>query len=365
MDADSEDDPGTEQQSCESAVLPPAEHEPDETGGQDEVADQDRATRCKVIDRCRGGRGVCIAHVEQPVAQAAGDLRRRRRERDRLERLRIGQHISARATLDDQHDDPPQGDAETQQPRLGSGDRRAPPRDRVTPRCVDEPQDRCRDDHCERCCVHRADGQHDQRDRSGISPTAAQTRKDRQSDDPAEAGIREQQDRGPRNVRKDVGRQLIHERSGQRRQRCESEHSRHPPDTEPRNEQQCADPEAVSDPIREPERLEEPEPRARRPEIRDVLMRDPPGELAGIERRRGVAQEPTWVQVDVQLRVARHATRGSGERRHIGKQRQDCDRQRRLMATETFDRRHVHRAGGSRPDMRLASFNTPCFELRR
>ena len=120
VDADAENDAGAEQQRSESAVLPSAEHEPDDAGGHDHVADQDRAAGDEVVDRCRRRRSVGVAHVEQPVSEAAGDLGRCRGERHRLERLRIGQHVGAVAALDHQHHDPPERHAEAQHTGLGS-----------------------------------------------------------------------------------------------------------------------------------------------------------------------------------------------------------------------------------------------------
>ena len=230
---------------------------------------------------------------------------------------------------------------------------------------MDEPQHRCGDHHRQRGCVDRTDREHDERDPRRVSPSAAQARHHGHPHDPAESCVGEQQHRRSRDVREDVGRQLVDERSGERSQRCEPEHPGHPPHAESGREQQRADPEAVRDPVGEPQRLEEPEPRSGRPEIGDVLVGDPPGELTGIECRRGVGQEPAGVQVDVQLRVGRHPAGRSRERRHVCQQRQDRDRDRRLVPTETFDQCHVHRAGGSSPDTRFASFSTPCFELRR
>ena len=74
MDADAEDDASSEQQRGESAVLPSTEHQADDAGSDDEIPDQDRAARRKMINRCRCRGGVRIAYIEQPVAEAAGDL---------------------------------------------------------------------------------------------------------------------------------------------------------------------------------------------------------------------------------------------------------------------------------------------------
>src|SRR3954452_2341833 len=69
-------------------------------------------------------------------------------------------------------------------------------------------------------------------------------------------------------------------------------------------------------------------------------MRYPSPELAGIEGRAGVIDEPCRVEVQVELAVRGHATGRRGESRHVGEQRQpESGEQRRAVPRAAPGRR--------------------------
>ena len=201
--------------------------------------------------------------------------------------------------------------------------------------------------------------------RGGVSPTASSRRQGGAADDPPQPRPREQEHGGARDVGEHVRRELVDECGDQGRQGCEPDDPGHPPHAEPCGDEQRADPEAMGDPVRHTERLEHPEPRTGRPEVGDVLVGNPAGELPGIHRGRRVGEEASGVEVDVELRVARHPTRGGGERRHVGQQTEHDDRDPRGVASDPGHGDVDHRARGRMPDMRLTTWRAPCLAVRR
>ena len=95
----------------------------------------------------------------------------------------------------------------------------------------------------------------------------------------------------------------------------------------------------------------EPVPRALRPQVGDDLVRHPAGELAAVERPRGVGDQPARVEVEVELGVGRHP---AGRRRAApGRRRAGAS-----TATAAADRaarggaaRHISPARGEQADV--------------
>ena len=88
-------------------------------------SDDDDAAGLEVVGRRAGGEPDWVPDVEQPVSEATQRLGADRRERHRLERLGVRQHVGAMTGLHDQHRDPPQRHAEAQ-PADAQRGRRAP-----------------------------------------------------------------------------------------------------------------------------------------------------------------------------------------------------------------------------------------------
>ena len=181
-----------------------------------------------------------------------------------------------------------------------------------------EPQHRRRDDHQQGRGVDRPDRGDHQGAQCRVVPAGAGRGEAREPDDPAQAGPREEHRRGPRDVGEQVRRQLVDECRGQRRAEAEPEAAGEPQHAGAGGEEQRADPQPMGDPVRESDRLAQPVPRTLGPEVGDDLVRYPPGELAGVERPGGVADQAAGVEVQVQLGVGGHPSRGRGHGRHVG-----------------------------------------------
>ena len=94
-------------------------------------------------------------------------------------------------------------------------------------------------------------------------------------------------------------------------------------------------------------------------------MGNPAGELAGIHRGGGVGEEASGVEIDVELGVGRHPTRRCAQCRDVRQQAEHDDRNPRGVSSDPRHGDAVHRARGSKPDMRLTTWSAPCFAVRR
>ncbi len=295
--------------------------EADQADDDEEEPAHDRRQIGHVVGAGGRRRGVRIADVHQPVAERPPRLDRRRRQADVLERLRVGEQVGALATLDDLHRQPPRRRGERQPAdarrrgdgatsghgALGDGD--------------EQPQHGSRGDHQHRRRVDGADGADDERAQRGVTPAGACRRPDRQPDDPAESGPRQEHRRRPRHVGDEIRRELVEQPGGDRRLDRETEAARRPGDAGTGGEHDRADPQTVGDPVGQTEGLGGDVPRAARPGVGDHLVGHPAGELAGVERPDRVADEPAGIEVQVQLGVGRHPSRRRQQRRHVGEQR--------------------------------------------
>ena len=186
-----------------------------------------------------------------------------------------------------------------------------------------EPQDRCRCDHRQSCRVRGADRQDHQREDCRITPSGAGRRSNRQPDEPTDGGPRQEHQRSSRQVRQDVGRELIHERSGDRTSTRQPEVRGCPANAETTDEQQRCDPQSMGDPIRNVQLFEQPVPRTRRPQICHSLVGHPAGELSVVPGVRRIRNQPTRIEIQIELRVARHLPRSRQQRWQVGDQ---CER---------------------------------------
>ncbi len=361
MDADTEDHPGRDQRGGVGPVAPATAHDSRQRQEEKHEPGDDEPARHHVVTGGRRRGRVGIAHVEQPVAQAPPDLRCRRREAHRLQRLRVGQHVGATAALDHQHRDPPERHAEREPADLHRRRCGPAPRDLPLRRGDDQPQQRRRHDHHQRGGVDCPDGEYDKGGDRGIAPAGARRRADGQPDDPAQPGPREEHRRRPRDVRQDVRRELVEDRGGERGGEPETEFAGGPQHAGSGGEEQRAQPQAMGDPVRESGVLTEPEPRPMRPQVGDHLVGDPAGELAGIEGERGIADEAPRIQIEVELGVGRHPAGRRRQCRHVGEQGERADRQPWAVP---LNEPH-QRARGRKPVRCSISVRTPARAGRR
>ncbi len=91
-----------------------------------------------------------------------------------------------------------------------------------------------------------------------------------------------------------------------------------------------------------------------RPQVGDVLVRHPSGELARVEARGGVAEEAARIEVQVELAVGRHPAGRGGQRGQVREHRQ-CGRRRddrpappRRATARSLPRRSPRSLTGSR-----------------
>ena len=269
-----------------------------------------------VTGRGRGG-GVGVAHVEEPVAKASPHLRRRRGEADRLQRLRVRQHVGAATALDRQHRDPPQRHAERQAADLGAV---VVARRHVIWRSV-----AAITSHSSgagtiiiSAVAFTAPTENTTRAASAACRQRVEVAApDGQADDPAEPGPREEHRRRPRDVRQDVRGELVDDGRGEGGAEAETESAGRPQHATARGEHQRADPQPVGHPVGQPDRVAQPVPGSLRPEVGDDLVGDPAGELPAVERPRGVGDQPSGVEIEVQLGVGGHPAGRRGERRNV------------------------------------------------
>ena len=170
MHPDTEHDAGHDERHGEATLAPADDRQAEQADHDHREAGGDQPGRLEVLGARCGRRGVRIANVRQPVAEAAPHLGRGRRVTDGFEGLRVGEDVGATPALDDDGDDPPQRDADRQHADLGGSCDRPPPADPAFRGGDEQPEHRRRCDHQERRRVDSADGGDDQRAECGVAP---------------------------------------------------------------------------------------------------------------------------------------------------------------------------------------------------
>ena len=154
-----------------------------------------------------------------------------------------------------------------------------------------KPQHGRRGDHQQRRGVDRADGADDEGAERRVAPAGPCRGADRQADDPAEAGPRQQHRRRPRDVREEVRRQLVEQAGGDRRLGREPEAAGLPRRRRCRRRASACRSTGGGRPSREaPAAWATTYHGPARPEVGDHLVGDPAGELPGVERPGRVAR---------------------------------------------------------------------------
>ena len=183
--ADRDGDADHEEADEVRAVAPPGDRGAGEGGGRNREARQEQRDAPHVGDRRLGPGPELVAAVEEPVTEAADDLRRERGERDRSDRLGVAKDVEPVARLDREPRDPPQRRHGDQDADACDGRERAPRRRLVQdPDREREPQHRPEARVEEGRRVDPADRHDDQREQRGIAPATATQGTDREGDHP-------------------------------------------------------------------------------------------------------------------------------------------------------------------------------------
>ena len=192
---------------------------------------------------------------------------------------------------------------------------------------VDQPQHRGRGDHHQGGRVGRADGGDDQRQQRGVAPrlrvaasTVSPTIQPRPAHGSSIADVRDTYGRT-------YGESWYTAAAASAAGEPEPEAAGRPQHPGAGQQEQRADPQPVGHPVWQADGVAQPVPGPLGPQVGDRLVRHPSGELAPVERPRGVGDQPAGVQVEVQLGIGRHPPGRRAQGREVGDQRQEPHRQ--------------------------------------
>ena len=269
------------------------------------------------------------------------------------ERLGELQHREPVTPLEAQADDPPQRRRDRQHADPQGCTDRGPRRVASAEQLECEPHDGRHADEQEGRRVDPADREDDEREPRRVGPAAPPCGPCREADEPRQSGPREQEHRDARGERELVRREHVDERAGERPDPPDAEHPEQPPRAEHRAEGDRAEPEPLRDPVGRTDEVHEPEVRAHREQVADVLVRDRAHPHLGVPQERGPLQERAGVEVQVLLRVGAELAARRQEERHIREQDEPDELEhaaavgapsrgpRRLNRHPAWDRRRV------------------------
>ena len=184
-------DEGAEyQQSDKEGTVAPTHHRGRDQGEHDQPKGQEQEPDpLRVLDaRLDPGTKFVVA-VEEPIPEAAENLRSGRCAGNGFVGFGIPSDGQAVTALQDESCDPPDRHDRRRQPDAqGGGDRPSPRHGALDQRHVRKPQDGSEADEQEAGCIDAPDGEHDQRKACRMAPSAVTDRQDGETDHPGEAG---------------------------------------------------------------------------------------------------------------------------------------------------------------------------------
>ncbi len=304
MRPDRDHDADEQQENEEDAMTPAQERGREQRQHDEAIAREDDPGVLRVVARRLDPRTETILAVEEPVAEAAQHLVRRRRERDRLDGLAVLQDVEAVRALHAQARDPPQRREQRQPTGTKRHTQRAAGIDfaRDQPR-VEDPQHRAHARVDQRGRVDAADDLDDEGEDRGIAPTLLPQGLADDGDHPRQRGPGHEQYRDARRVVEHVRRAHERERSDDDAGSPQAEGTQQEQDAEGRREQQRTEPKALRYPRGRTELLEHPVVGTHRERVPDRLVRDAAHADVGIPHRHRSRQQPARIEIQILLGV--------------------------------------------------------------
>ncbi len=170
--------------------------------------------------------------------------------------------------------------------------------------------------------VDRTDRCSDQTDHEWVTPASAAKRAHAEGHQPRQGRPGQHEHGDTSRVGQRVGREQVDKARHERGTAAPAEDAAEEDDAQARHQQDRADPQPLCDPVRRPDRLEEPEPGPHRPEVPDRLMGDRAQRPIRIPQRRGRRQHRTRVEVEVVLGVGDDKAAAGQEEWKVGNERQ-------------------------------------------
>jgi hypothetical protein len=156
-----------------------------------------------------------------------------------------------------------------------------------------------------------------------MAPSSGPRGANRERQQPREAGPGEQHGRDSCAVVEEVWAQLVGENRDEHSAALPVERAQQEMHSRPCDEQQRAEPDSLSEPIRAADGLEEPVEGTHRPEVTDVLVGDRPERDVAVPKACRIAQHASRIEIEIRLRVGAHSPGTREHHREVGDPRRD------------------------------------------